>query len=487
MSAAQAEGELRDEIGERQFVGGMAAGLRSPLIYAAVQAAYVKETRDFQVFAVAPSVLGAPVKPTDAQLNAFIKDNAAQLTKPEMRQFSMVHFSAAALAATQPASPADVEKRFNFEKDALSSPEKRSFQQIPVHDAKAAAAVAAKLKAGADPQVVAKSVGSDMVAFSDQPRTAIPDKGVATAAFAMKAGEISGPVQGDLGVSVIRLLTITPGHEATLAEERPKIEAEVKKAAAQDSVYQQVQKFEDLHSGGSDLTAAAKSLGAPVIALPPVNAKGVALQGQPVNLPPKVLQAAFAQPQGGQTDPIDLGQGEYFILHVDKVLAPALPTLDEIRPKLTQYFMVRDLAQRLQAKAQALADAITKGQSFAAAAQSIGATVTQADGELRNGADKAYSADLLGRLFSAKPGEVVVGEDVKLGYVVAQLQKIAPASPASLAPLIVAQRQSVSKSLFEDLGQDTRVAARALVKPRVDYAKARQALGVQPTQGAPAP
>ena len=483
MTATQAEGELRDEIGERQFVSGMAAGLRSPLIYGAVQAAYLTEARDFESFVVSPAILGPPIKPTDDQLNKFIKENGAQLMKPEMRQFSVLHVSAAVLASTVAAADADVQKRFNFEKDTLSSPEKRSFQEVPLHDAAAAAGVIARLKAGADPNAVAKSVGTQLLAFTDQPRSAIPDKGVATAAFAMKPGEVKGPVQGDLGPSVIRMLTVTPGHEATLDEVRPKIEAEVKKAAAGDKAYQMIQKYEDLHSGGSDMAAGAKTLGQAVLALPPVTAKGVDIKGQPLNLPPKVLDAAFGQAQGGETDPIDAGQSDYYIVHVDKVLPPALPTLDEIRPKLTQYFILKDAAAKLQAKADALSAAIGKGQSMADAAKSVGVAVEPAKGVLRNAGGKTYSADLVGRLFLAKPGAVVVGEDTKLGFVIAKLERIVPASPAALAPLMTAQRDQVSKNLFDDLGQETRAAARALVKPHVDYARARQALGVDAGSG----
>jgi peptidyl-prolyl cis-trans isomerase D len=195
-----------------------------------------------------------------------------------------------------------------------------------------------------------------------------------------------------------------------------------------------------------------------------------------------VLQAAFSQPQGGETDPIDLGQGEYYVVHVDKVLPPALFTLDEIRPKLTQGFMLQEAATKLQAKAQALAAAVVKGQSLDDAAKSVGATTAEATGVLRNGADQTYSKDLVGRIFLAKPGEVVVAEDTKLGFVVAKLEKVVPADAATLAPLILQQRDQVSKSLFDDLGQATRVAARTLVKPHVDYVMARKALGVDMSQ-----
>ena len=52
---------------------------------------------------------------------------------------------------------------------------------------------------------------------------------------------------------------------------------------------------------------------------------------------------------------------------------------------------------------------------------------------------------------------------------------------------MLGQRGPVTKSLFEDVGQATRVAARAAIKPKVDYAKARRALGVDASQEAPSP
>ena len=480
MTPAQAEGELRDEIGERQFVSGMAAGLRAPLAYAAMQAAYLRETRTFQWFSVSPQILGAPLKPTDDQLTAFMKQNSAQLMLPERRQLSVVHISAAALAPGVTPADAEVQKRFNFEKDTLSSPEKRTFVQVPVKDAKTGPDIVAKLKAGTDPQTLAKLYGALAVSFTDQAKSGVPDKGVANAAFSLKTGETSGVVQGDFGQAVVRVFAITPAHDATLAEARPKIEAEVKKTAAAQKAYDLVQKYEDAHGGGADMAASAKAAGVDVTTTDPIVAQGVDIERKSANLPPKALQAAFSLPQGGDTDPIDAGQGEYYIVHVTKVLPPALPGLDEIRPKLTQYFVVRDANTKLQAKAQALQAAVQKGQPMADAAKSVGASVQDGKDVLRNGGGQGqpYSADLIGRIFAAKPNEVIVGQDVKLGYVVAKLVAVNAADPKSLGPLVLGQRPQVTKSLFDDLGQATRAAARAMVKPHVDYARARAALGV---------
>jgi peptidyl-prolyl cis-trans isomerase D len=480
MTPAQAEGELRDEISERQFVSGMAAGLRAPLSYAAMQAAYLREARTFQWFLVGPQILGAPAKPTDDQLNAFIKQNSAQFMLPERRQLSVVHVSASALAPGVAAPDADVQKRFNFEKDTLSSPEKRTFVQVPVKDAKSGPEIVAKLKAGVDPQALGKLYGVQAVSFRDQAKPGVPDKAIANAAFSLKAGETSGVIQGDLGPAVVRVFAITPAHDATLAEARPKIEAEVKQTAAQQKAYDLVQKYEDAHGGGADMAASAKAAGVEVATTPPIVARGIDLQGQPANLPPKVLQAAFSLSQGGDADPIDAGQGEYYIVHVAKVIPPSLPALDEIRGRLTQYFILRDAAAKLQTKAQALQAAVQKGQSMAEAAKSVGAALAEGKDVLRSdgGQTQPYSTDLVGRVFQAKPNDVIIGQSTKLGYVVAKLERITPADPKGLAPLALGQRPQVTKSLFDDIGQATRTAASAMVKPHVDYARARSALGV---------
>ena len=194
MTAAQADAELRDEIAERQFrirhgrraegavglwrdAGGLSAG--------GAQLSVFSPSR--------PAFSVPPVKPTDDQLNAFIKQNGAQLMKPEL-----AGAGCDAVSAPPPSPPtitpsdAEIQKRFNFEKDTLSSPEKRSFVEIPAKDAQTAAAIAAKLKTGADPQAVAKSFGVQAVSYADQPKTGVPDKGVAAAAFSMKAGRDLG-------------------------------------------------------------------------------------------------------------------------------------------------------------------------------------------------------------------------------------------------------------------------------------------------------
>ena len=484
LTDAEFEGVLRDELAQTQFVSGVAAGLRAPLLFSALQAAYAGEGRTFDDFILPPTAVPAPAQPTDAAMNGFIKQNAAQLMRPESRVFTVAAFSSQALAAKTTADPALVQKRFDFEKDSLSLPEKRSLVEVPVRDVGQGQTVAARLNKGEDPQAVAASLHVQPIVYSDSPKTAVADRKLSDVAFGMAAGQVQGPVQGDFGLAVVKVSKVTPGHVATLDEARPRIEQEVKTAVAQAAITKQVQKYEEVRSGGSNLVDAAKAAGAATTTLPPVTAQSTTLQRQKVGIPPKLLQAGFALQPGQDSDIVDLGQGEYAALRLEKVIAPSPPPLDEIRPLLTRFMMQQDLLKRLQAKADGIAAAVSKGQTLQAAAAANQATVAHGDNVLRAAAGKTYSEGLLSHLFLAKPGDVVTGPDLKIGVVIAKLQAVVPATAQSAAQATADQRQAATQGMVQDFAAAVRNGARDIIKPKVDYAKARQALGVDQGAGA---
>jgi len=486
-------GQMRDEVMQRHYLAGLAAGLKAPRMYGVVQTAFEKQGLDFTWFALGPGSVEQPKKPTDAEMNAFLKTNAAQLTKPEFRQLSLVSFSAARLAQTVQAPEADVQKRFDFEKDTLSKPETRTVIQVNVKDAATGAKVADQLKSGGNPETIAKAVGATAQSYPSTPKAQFPDQKLADAAFSMKAGDVQGPIQGDLGLAVVKVVDVTAAKPASLdGDVRKKIETEIKENLAKKQVYDQVTKYQDAHSGGAQMADAAKAAGVEVQPLPaPIADKGATLDGRRANLPPKVLQAAFNLPQGGESEVIDLSHGEYWVVRVDKVIPPALYGLDDqvkegkVRDLLTKQIMSQELYKRLQAKADGLVAEIKKGKSFEAAAAEVNAkpadaaNVTRAAAQATTpGQPPAYIPEFLGRLFQAKPGEVIVGPDTKPGLLISKLVRFEEPPPPLLAGYGEAQRELVTRSMFNDFGEATSLAAEHKIKPTIDQKQARRALGI---------
>lgn len=481
------ESRMKDEIAQSHLVSAIANGFQAPRAYSALGALYEMEARDVGYFTVEPSSVPALALPTDAQLTQFMKEHAAQLTRPEQRILTVVRFSPALVSANLPISQADLEKRFQFRKDTLSQPETRSLVQIPAKDAAAASAIAARLNKGEDPVAVAKSVGVDAIAYDDKPRTAIADRRVGAAAFALKAGQVSGPIQGDLGFAVVKVTKVTPGRAVTLEEIRPQLEDELRKDAAAEKVYELTQAYDDAHVAGANLAEAAQKAGVPAVTLGPVSQDGRGPRGEPVEgVTEKLLETAFGLPQGGESDVQEAGGGEYFAVRVERIVPPSMPPLAEVKPALTRVWMQQEMIKRLQARADELAARLKKGETLEAVASAAGSSVTRVVGVDRQtaGQNPALSRDALAKALNAKAGDVFTAQHTSFGLIVARLEAVRPAQGANLARLTEDGRPQITMAVFRELGEGAQKAARAQVKVKIDAARARTAIGLEPLEPA---
>lgn len=479
----QAQAEITDELAVRHFGYAAAAGLQAPLLYVAVNAVQGTESRDVSYFTMGLSAVPAPAPPTDAQLQAFMKAHAAQLMQPEMRVLTLARFSAKDIAPNIKVDPAQVAKEFAFRKDTLSTPEKRSIVEIPVKTAADGAAAAKRLGAGEDPAVIAKSLGAEAVTYEDKPQSAIADRKLAQAAFALKPGAVSGPVAGDLGLAAVKVVKVTPGSAATLASATPQLEAEIKQKMAADQAYQQSQKFDDARQAGANVVDAAKKAGVATITTGPVTAQGVDAEGKsnPV-LNAKILKTAFAMPAGQDGDLEDLGSGEYYAVRVDRVQPPALPSLSDKRPQLARALMNEELVTALKAKAKDLMALARKDGRLEAAAAQVSAHVTHENGMQRLKAQQyqALGREFLESVFAVKPGEVFAAGG-QSGVYVARIDAARPGDPQQTAALTAASRSRASQAYSDDILVAMQNAARKDLKVTLNLALARQTLGVDPS------
>jgi peptidyl-prolyl cis-trans isomerase D len=475
------EKNLRDELAYNHFASGAAAGLRVPRLYGALIGAYGYEVHSLSLFALNPKMLGEEPKPTDAELIKLMQDNAAALTDPEMRTLTVVRFSAKDMAPTQTADPAEVKKRYDFRKDTLAQQETRTLVQISARTPEQAADAASKLRANYDPAAIAKGIGTEPLTYPNVAKAAIADPKVAAAAFALPQGAVSPPIQGQLGWAVVKVLKVTPGHVVTFDDAKAGIEQEVKTEAAADKATDLAQKYEDAHEKGSTLAEAAKKIGATPVAVGPVTAMGSDSAGKAAGLSPRLLKEAFALPQGGETEAVQETKGEYIAVRVDKIIPPALPTLDKVRPRLTQFYLQREMSKRLEAKLNELSGRVRKGETLEAVAQSVGSQVTHlAITRTQAQQSKNLQPQQVSQIFTAKVGDVI-----STGAVVAKVDAITPTSPNVIAATMRGGQVNLSRGVFDEMQQEARAWAKAQVKPKVNITLARQAIGVQPDAKTP--
>jgi peptidyl-prolyl cis-trans isomerase D len=499
ISMPEFQRELSDEIADNEFGAAVGAGFEPPRIYAAAEATLLLEGRDVTYFVIPAASVTPPAQPTDPQLTQFMQQHKDQLMLPERRKLTVLRFSAKALAPTITVDPAAVEQQFEARKATYAKPELRSLVEIPLNDPGKAAAVQAALSKGQDPEAVAKSVGVDAITYTDQPQTGVADRKAAAAAFAMTAGQVSGPVQGDFKTVVLKVTKITPAQTPDLAAAKAKITADLQTSQAIDKVYDLSQKFEDLRNGGASFAAAAAKLGLTPVTVGPVTADGKDLISGQVDpaLSQKVLASAFQLPPNGDSEvQQDADKGEYFAVHLDQITAPSLPSLDEpgVRMALSRAFQQQAIIAGLRKTSADAQAAIKAGQTFDAVAAKYHAPVAHQLG-LQQATAQQYQQTLgqtfLSAVFDQKVGQVfAVGSDPLKGMVIGRIDAIHVPDPNQIALVLETVRQRTSEAFLNGvqgrggLQSAIRDAAVHMVKPSSDLTLARKAMGVDDAMAA---
>ena len=142
-------------------------------------------------------------------------------------------------------------------------------------------------------------------------KSAIVDPAVADAAFALKEGEVSAPVQGQFGAVIVTVLKIEPEVTKSLADVTPSCATTSRCERAKTQVQDIHDKIEDDRAGGATLADAAQKEKLPLVTFN-IDRSGRDPDGKPaVNLPhaADVISAAFASDVGVDNDPIDADGG----------------------------------------------------------------------------------------------------------------------------------------------------------------------------------
>jgi len=189
----------------------------------------------------------------------------------------------------------------------------------------------------------------------------------------------------------------------------------------------------------------------------------------------------FALRAGEDSDIQDAGPGEYYAFKVDKVIPPSVPSLDEIRPLLTQAYMREQLTNALRAKADALITQIKQGKSMDAVAVTVGATATHQQGLqlIKAQQYQALGREFLTQVFGQKPGALFAA-GAPNGVFIVRLDAIRPGDPAQTAQFLAAIQPRASQDYLRDLIATTKAAAEKSVKVNANLPLAQKALGIDP-------
>jgi peptidyl-prolyl cis-trans isomerase D len=363
---------------------------------------YQNQERSIEYVALGPQQAGDIAQPTPEELSKYFDERKILFRAPEYRKVVTVTVTPQNLAKTIEVSDADVQKYYEQNLKAYSAPERRHVEQIVFPNMADAQAASERIKSGTSFTALAAERGlkpSDIdlgtVAKSD-----IIDPKVADAAFSLKDGEVSPPVEGRFGAVLVTVLQIEPANTKPLSVVAPFIRNDIAQQRAKTQILDIHDKVEDARAGGATLPEVAQKLKLSAVTVE-VDRSGRDPSGKLVtNLPDanQVVSAAFANDVGVDTYPIETSGG-YVWYEVQGVTPARDRTLDEVKGEVEQRWRDDQIAKRLQDKAADLLDKAKNGNPFDALASGAGVKLEKAAGLKRGTTPSGISAKVVDAVF----------------------------------------------------------------------------------------
>jgi peptidyl-prolyl cis-trans isomerase D len=369
-------------IGESEFVTGKEMDRLIKLL---------GETRDVTIAALkapeaATDANAAAV--SDAQIKAWYDAHPADYKQGESVTLEYVEVDGSA-APNAPAAPVDeaaLRARYEQEKSRFMSAEQRLASHILINvpagadaatqkaaEQKVAALAAQARQPGADFAALARANSQDPGSKDSGGDLGWVDRGVMVkpfedALFAMKAGEISGPVKTDFGYHVLQLREVKPGQGKSFEEVRDVLAREQAEADG-EKVYNDLagRMVNEVLKNPTALGPAARSVGLPVQRIGPFSratASGIAAN-------PAVLRAAFSDSlvqDGTVSDPIEIGPKHSVFIRVLQHTPEQAQPLAQVRDAVIAAIRTDRAAKAAEKAADAILARIAKGETLQAIA-----------------------------------------------------------------------------------------------------------------------
>src|SRR6185312_7675400 len=378
MSVGQFENEIKTDIAIRR----LEALITAPVTVSEkdVRDQYLKQNQKikFQYAVLSGDSLRDQINPSDSELEAYFKKNAARYANavPEQRTISYVAFTTNDLPGGVPQpTQAQIQQYYNDHKSDYMVPEQADSRHILIAvpenaDPKQVAAandkaqsILKQLEGGANFAALAKKYSDDPGSKDKGGELGFVRRGTMVpsfdnAIFTQPIGKFT-VVRSQYGFHIIQVEARQPAHQQPLNEVLPEIQATLirsQTAAAETSYAQQL--TAEAVKDGLAKTAAAHHL--QVVTTQPLGRQGVvpALPDSSQLLTKAFQSKADAPPQAAST-----GDG-YAVFQVKSVIAAHAPTFAEWKSNVLSDYRDQQLPALIDARTKQLSDKAQSGNDL---------------------------------------------------------------------------------------------------------------------------
>ncbi|WP_300975058.1 peptidyl-prolyl cis-trans isomerase [Sphingomonas sp. LHG3406-1] len=404
--------------------------------------------------------------PTDAELQAFYRQNVQRYTVPERRAFRIARITDEQLGNIA-ATDQEIAAYYQQNQATYGGVERRVISRATLPDQAAVAAIAQRAKAGGTFAAAAAPAGFTASDVSVGPQTraelaAKTGEAVAAQVFAAPAGAVIGPVQSSTGFDVIKVESIQAAGGRSLADVRGEIAAKLTADKRKNALADLVTKVEDGLASGRTFEEVTTAERLPVLTTPPLTRAGGAFDQPAFKLPPDYAAVPGASfDLGVDDDPIVEplpNEAGYVLVDVTDVVPPAPAPLARIADQVRSDFIGRRAMDRANAAATQVLAAINRGTPMAEAVAALNQSGVRPPEaiDLRRGALSQFAQQgqeippPLRIFFTLAPGKAQRAAGPSGIYLV-KLDKVVPGNAAGNPQLIASELTSLQRSASEEL------------------------------------
>ena len=463
---------LRGDLVRRQIITPVIAAATVPKGMAEPYAALVLEARSGAVAIVPAAAMPPPAAPTPAQLAAFYTGHTAAFTLPERRAFRYAFIDRGKIAAGIAISDADVRKYYAANAATYAGAETRKLLQIVVPDQAKAATVVAAVKGGKSFAAAAAAAGfaATDIDIGEQTKAKFADATsptVADAAFVLRVGGTTAPVQSPFGWHVVSVTGITPARTRTLDAARAEIAAKLKDDRVAALLSDTVGKVEDALSGRTSLAEVAKRFDLTVAAVPGVTRAGTDPADPGFVLAPAaaplVAKAFEADPADGPTLQ-QLGKDAFAVLELGDITPPAAQPLAKVHDAVLAAYVADARMTAAKLVADTIVAETAKNRPFASVVAAHNLPPARPLSGRRIDLSQATQIPPPVKLFQTMPAGASRALPAGLqGYWVVHVDTVTPGDIATSPQLVDSARAQFTKDAPDEIGAAFAVAVERTV------------------------
>jgi peptidyl-prolyl cis-trans isomerase D len=400
--------EQRTVTMRRQIALSLTGDLKPPKTAKKAINIFRNEKRTADIIVLGEPQAGEIAEPTPEVLQKYFEERKALFRAPETRKVALLLLTPSELARWETVDDQEAKTYYEQHKAEFGTPERRHVRQILFPNAEEAKAAAEKIAQGTSFEDIVKQRGlkdtdTDLGTVT---KADIIDPAVADAAFSLKDGETSAPVQGKFGAVIVQVSGVQPATQQSYEQAAARIKENIAVDRARRKLGDLRDKIEDERAGGSTLAETAKKIGVQATTIESIDRSGRDAAGNPVPLPKgaDVVNALFATDVGVDNEPLQMPGGGWLWYDVIAITPSRERTLDEVKAQVETRWREDQIAQRLAAKADDMVAKLKDGKKLGEIADAENLKV-EAVTDLQRGHPKApISSAALDAVFRTAKG-----------------------------------------------------------------------------------